>query len=98
MARTPDQQRNSRMDPEQFQNLGCVLEEFWTHENQPERQLRRVDFRSQPLRPLLQPGFVKAGGPMRRHRVLILHGKKLMGSGRMAIPTQGVAPEFKRWP
>ena len=63
-AGTTGQQRDARMNAENFQNLLRVGKKSGRHEHEPERHLRRAQLPAQILRPLPQSGFIEITRPV----------------------------------
>ena len=84
LTRTPRQQRNPRMHPEDLQDLLRAGKEPRRHEHQPQRHLRRGQLVAQILRPLLEVGLLEVARPVRRRRIRVVHKANLLGKPPIA--------------
>ena len=80
------QQGDVSVDAKNLQHLRRVREECRGEEDQAEGDARRAQPAPQLFGPGLKPGFFKSAIPMPGDGELVVHGKKLAGSGPMANP------------
>ena len=94
LAGAAGEERNARVDAEDFKNLFCVRKKLRRHEDEPERNVRRGEPPAQLFGPSLKPGFVEAALPVRDNGCFRVHALKL--AGRISKATR-VAAHLNEW-
>ena len=74
-----NQQRHTRVNAENLENLRSLSEELRSHEDQPKGGFGGVELRAQFFSPLLQSALVKIAGPMSGHGKVTLHEQEVNG-------------------
>src|ERR1019366_153205 len=99
LARTPGQQGNPGMHPQNLEHLPGARKESRGHEDEPERYVRRCQLGAQTLRPLLEARLVEVARPVRCRGILIAHKANLAGKAPNANPkTEDRRPKEARSP